>query len=175
MLKFTLKASILAMSLATFTNQTLALTKTTEPQTSPIEQSISLDPWTYFQQGFNTLLQLDSAMSQQFFANPMNSNRLKMQENSKQFLISMDVPGVDPHKIKIAVTHGILLVQTRENNNKPRQNEQDHYYFSYRVALPDNADIKKISAILKRGVLQISIEKTSKLAAMTEIPVKEIA
>lgn len=177
MLKPVLKASIiLAISLATFTtNQTLALSKPAVDN-NLIEQSILMDPWTPFQQGFNTFLQLDSAMTKPFFGNPTNFNRFVIQENPKQFLISLDLPGVDPRKIKVSVSQGILFVQARENNgDKAKQNEHNQYYFSYHIALPDNADTKKMSAILKRGVLQISIEKTNKLTAMTEIPVKEIA
>lgn len=46
-----------------------------------------------------------------------------MQENPKQFLISLDVPGVDPHKSKVFVSHRILFVQARDYTDKPKQDE----------------------------------------------------
>ena len=174
------------MSLVTLASPSWALTKPEAPAINPseakdiiqIDSSFPMDAWTNFQQGFNTFLQLDSAMSQQFFANPAAThfNRMMMRENSKQYLISLEVPGVDPRKIKVSVSQGILFVQARETNTEnPKQNEHNQYYFSYHVALPDNANPKKMSAILHRGILQIVIEKTNQLAAMTEIPVKEVA
>jgi HSP20 family protein len=186
MLKPTFKTSmILAVSLATFASQTLALSQSVTPTDSrvsqtkdsnhPIEQSTPMDVWTSFQKGFNTILQLDSAMTQQFFANSTHFNQFRLQENPKQFLISLNVPGVDPRKIKVSVSQGVLFVQTRENKRNDAKQNENYAYFSYQMALPDNADTKKMSAILKRGVLQITLEKTNKLAAMTEIPVKEIA
>jgi HSP20 family molecular chaperone IbpA len=186
MLKPVIKASILAMSLVTLASPSWALTKSAPPTVNAseakdiiqIDPSFPMDAWTNFQQGFNTFLQLDSAMTQQFFANPAAAhfNRMMMRENPKQYLISLEVPGVDPRKIRVSVSQGILFVQARETNAENfKQNEQSHAYFSYHVALPDNANTKKMSAILHRGVLQIVIEKTNQLASMTEIPVKELA
>jgi HSP20 family molecular chaperone IbpA len=187
MLKPAIKVSVMFVSLAIFASQTLALSKPAGPTVNiatkavawdniQIEQSIPIDAWTNFQQRFNTFLQLESAMTKQFFVNPAHFNRFMMQENPKQFVISLDVPGVDPRKIKVSVSQGILFVQARDNSDgNLKQKDHNQYYFSYHVALPDNANTKKISAILHRGVLQIAIEKTNKLAAMTDIPVKEIA
>lgn len=185
MLKRVIKISILfIMSLVTFPSQSLSLSKptilpdnTAVPTKDNIQivQSMPMD-WTNFQQAFNNFLQLDSAMTKQFFTNSAHFNRFMMHENPKQFLISFDLPGVDPRKIKVSVSQGILFVQARDTSgDNPKLNESNQYYFSYHVALPDNANPQKISASLKRGVLKIAIEKTHKLAAISEIPVKEIA
>ncbi len=188
MLKSAIKISgILAISLFTFASPVWALSKPAVHTANStfqieakdniqIEQSLPVDAWTNFQQGFNTFLQLDSAMTRQFFSNSGNFNRFKVQENLKQILISLDVPGIDPRKIKVSVSQGMLFVQARSNSDdKLKQNDPNQFYFSYHVTLPDNANTKKISASLYRGILQITIEKTNKLAAMTDIPVKEIA
>lgn len=188
MLKPVIKASaLLAVGLATFTSPSWALTKPSVPTTNnavsgakdtttSVDQSIPLDNWTSFQQGFNTLLQLDSAMTQQFFANPVYFNHFRTQENPKQYVISLNVPGVDPRQIKVSISQGILFVQAKDtHDNKSKKNERSQYDFFYRVTLPNNVNPQKVSAILKRGVLQITIEKTNKLAATTEIPIKEIA
>lgn len=187
MLKSAIKLSgVLAIGLFTFVSQTWALSKPavhTVNSVSQVEakdniqidQSFPVDAWTHFQQGFNTFLQLDSAMTKQFFSNPANFNRFRVQENPKQILISLDVPGIDPRQIKISVSQGMLFVQARENSVDKTKQNGNQYYFSYHMALPDNTNTKEISATLKRGVLQIAIEKTNKLAAVTDIPVKEIA
>jgi HSP20 family molecular chaperone IbpA len=171
---------LLIISLVLFAKLSLALTKpvfNTEPLTqtkrnNEMNPSIPVDAW--FQQGMNTFLQLDSAMTKQFFGNQMHFNYFTLQEHPKQFLISFELPGIDPQKIQVSVSQGVLYVQAK-NDNKSKHNESNSYYFSYHVALPENANTQKMSAILKRGILQITIEKSNKLASMIDIPVKEIA
>ncbi len=179
-----LKLSIsLAMSLVLFVQPGLALTKSMTSNVEPAQtknnnetqESIPIDPWTQFQQEMNNFLQLDSAMTQQFLGNQLHFNYFRLKEDPKQFLISVDLPGVDPSKIRVSVSQGILSVQAKDAPAKSKQNPSNQNYFSYHVALPENANIQKMNAVLKRGVLQITLEKTHKLASMIDIPVKEIA
>lgn len=168
----------LTISLVLFAKLSLAFANpvmfNSEPSTqikrnNEINSSIPVDTW--FQQGMN----LDSVMFKQFFGNQMYFNNFTLQEDPKQFLISFELPGVDPKKIRVSVSQGVLYVQAK-NDNKSKHNESNSYYFSYHVTLPENANTKKINAILKRGILLITIKKTNKLAAsMIDIPVKEIA
>ncbi len=177
-------STLLTMSLVLFVQPALALTKSITSNVEPVAQtknnnetqeSIPIDAWAYIQQGMNTFLQLDSAMTQQFFGNKLYFNYSRFEENPKQFLISFDLPGVDPNKIRVSVSQGILSVQVKHAPAQSKQNPLNQYYFSYHVALPENANIQKMNAVLKRGVLQITIEKTHKLASMIDITVKEIA
>lgn len=177
---------LLTISLILFAMISLALAK---PEIAHIERStpinrnnqmassIPVDTWDPFQQGINTFLQLDSAMTKQFFGNPqMHFNYFTLQEDPKRFLISLDLPGVDPNKIRVSVSRGVLFVQAKDiNDNQSKHNQSNAYCFSYHLALPENANTQKMSAILKRGILQITIEKGNKLASMIDIPVKEIA
>src|SRR5436190_2084848 len=182
MSKSVIKISILlTISLVLFAKLSLALTKpaifNTEPPTqtkrnNEMNSSIPVDAW--FQQGMNTFLQLDSPMFKQFFGNQMHFNYFTLHEDPKQFLISLELPGVDPQKIRVSVSQGVSYVQAK-NDNKSKQNETNSYYFSYHVALPENANTQKMGAILKRRILQITIEKTNKMTSMIDSPVKEIA
>lgn len=167
----------LTISLVLFAKLSLAFAKpvmfNSEPSTqikrnNEINSSIPVDIW--FQQAMN----LDSVMFKQFFGNEMYSNKFTLQEDPKQFLILFELPGVDPKKIRVSVSQGVLYIQAK-NDNKSKDNESNSYYFSYHVTLPENANTHKMSAILKRGILQITIEKTNKLSSMIDIPVKEIA
>lgn len=177
-------SSLFALVLVLFVQQGLALTQSVTPHVESIAQTknnnqtqepIPIDAWTHFQQGMNTFLQLDSAMTQQFFGNQLHLNYFRFMEDPKQFLISVDLPGVDPKKIRVSVSQGILSVQAKNAPAQSKQNPSNQNYFSYHVTLPENANTQKMSAVLKRGVLQITIEKTHKLASMIDIPVKEIA
>lgn len=170
----TISLVLLAKLSLAFTKPIMLDTEPSKPSTqikrnNEINPSIPVDTW--LQQGMN----LDSVMFKQFFSNQMYSNYFTLQENPKQFLISFELPGVDPKKIRVSVSQGVLYVQAK-NDNKSKYNESNSYYFSYHVTLPENSNTQKISAILKRGILLITIEKTNKLAAsMIDIPVKEIA
>ena len=105
----------------------------------------------------------------------MQINRMLMQENPKQYLISFDMPGVDPHKINVSISEGVLFVKAHSTIEYRRRDDHNHYTFSYHVALPSNVNIKKVNSVLHRGVLKITIEKNNKLAAMVKIPVQEVA
>lgn len=133
MSKSVIKISILlTISLVLFAKLSLALTKpaifNTEPPTqtkrnNEMNSSIPVDAW--LQQGMNTFLQLDSAMTkQQFFGNQVHFNYFTLQENPKQFLISFELPGVDPQKIRVSVSQGVLYVQAK-NDNKSKYNESN--------------------------------------------------
>ena len=176
-------SSLFAIGLVLFVQQGLASTKSITSnveaaqtkKNNAIQESIPIDTWAHFQQGMNTFLQLDSAMTQQFLGNQLHVNYFRLEEDPIQFLISVDLPGVDPKKIRVSVSQGILSVQAKNAPGQSKQNPSNQNYFSYHVALPKNANTQKMSAVLKRGVLQITIEKTHKLASMIDIPVKEIA
>jgi hypothetical protein len=67
---------LLTMILVLFVQQGLALTKSITSHVEPVAQTknnneirelIPIDAWESVQQGMNTFLQLDSAMTQQFF------------------------------------------------------------------------------------------------------------
>lgn len=184
MSKYVIKIStLLTISLILFAKISLALNKpvvfNTESPTqiernNEMNLSIPVDAWV--QPGMNTFLQLGSAMTKSFFSNQVHFSYFTLQEDPKQFLISLDLPGVDPHKIRVYVSHGLLFVQTKDINNiKSKHNESNSYAFSYHITLPENANSQKINAILKRGILQITIEKTNKMASVIDIPVKEVA
>lgn len=185
MSKSLIKVSVLfALSLVLNAQQGLALTQSVRPHVESLTQTknnnetqepIPIDAWAHFQQGMNTFLQLDSAMTQQFFGNQLHFNYFRLEEDPKQFLISVDLPGVDPKKVRVSVSQGILSVQAKNALAQAKPNSSNQNYFTYHVALPENANTQKMSAVLKRGVLQITIEKTHKLASMIDIPVKEIA
>ena len=186
MSKSLVKFSIfLTMNLFLFVQQGLALTKSITSHVEPVAQTknnnetrelIPIDAWESVQQGMNTFLQMDSAMTQQFFGgNQRSFNYFRLKEDPKQFLILVDLPGVDPKKIRVSVSQGILSVQAKDIPAQSKQNSSNQNYFFYHMALPENANTQKMSAVLQRGVLQITIAKTRKLASMIDIPVKEIA
>ena len=91
--------------------------------------------------------------------------RVDIKEESNQFVLYADIPGVNPEDIEVQMDKGMLTIKgerreeiTRENENFSRI-ERHHGSFHRRFALPDSADPEGIAASGSNGVLQIVIPK----------------
>ncbi len=89
-----------------------------------------------------------------------------IKEEDNRFVISADVPGVDPKDIEVTMENGILTIKgerkletKEEGDNGYRRVERLHGTFYRRFSLPDTADAEKISANGKNGVLEVTIPK----------------
>ena len=88
-----------------------------------------------------------------------------IKENNKRFLISVDLPGVDPNDIEVRMEKGCLSVsaerkqEREESDENHRLIESAYGAFERRFRLPDSADESKIVAKSRHGVLAITIDK----------------
>lgn len=88
-----------------------------------------------------------------------------IREEQDRYLLSADVPGVDPKDIEITMENGILTIrgertsEASENRNGFRRVERSTGRFFRRFTLPDTADADNISATGKNGVLEVVIPK----------------
>ncbi len=88
-----------------------------------------------------------------------------IREEPHQFVIEVDIPGVEPGEIEISMKAGILTVQGERKQEKQVDGENyqrvERFYgtFHRQFSLPDTADSEQISAVGKQGVLQINIPK----------------
>jgi len=92
-----------------------------------------------------------------------------IKEEDKQFVITADVPGVDPKDIDVTMENGMLTIkgerkleEDRESNGF-RRVERHYGTFYRRFALPDYADADKIKAKSHNGVLEVTVPKTEKV------------
>lgn len=91
-----------------------------------------------------------------------------VKEEDKQFVITADIPGVDPEDIEVHMENGMLTIQgERETKEEKKEDkgfsrvERSYGKFYRRFSLPDTADAESISAKGKHGVLEIQIPKRS--------------
>ena len=78
-------------------------------------------------------------------------------------VIRADVPGIKPDEIKIDVEDGVLTLSGKHEESK--ETKEEHYVrrerrygsFSRSMTLPEGADVKKIKAKTKDGVLELTI------------------
>lgn len=89
-----------------------------------------------------------------------------IKEEENQFLITADVPGVDPENIDVTMESGLLTIKGERKlesdvkRNGYRRFERLHGMFYRRFSLPDYADADNISANCKNGVLTVTVPKT---------------
>ncbi len=98
-------------------------------------------------------------------------------ENRKRFLITVDVPGVDPKDIEVEMENGFLSIaaerkeEREEEDDNHRLKECSYGSFERRIRLPDNADATNISAKSRHGVLTITVAKRKKAEASNKITI----
>lgn len=88
-----------------------------------------------------------------------------IKEEPEFYVISADIPGVDPKDIQLSMEDNILTIKGERNTEQ--KSEEGNYSrlerfsgsFYRRFSLPDNADGTKIQAKGKHGVLEVKIPK----------------
>jgi HSP20 family protein len=115
------------------------------------------------EQVFNRMAQARKAEATDTKANWIPS--VDIQEQTDQYLVAADIPGVDPKEIDISVEKNVLIVKGERQtvNAEEKQGfkrvERLSGQFQRRFTLPDNADVDNISATGENGVLFIRIPK----------------
>ncbi|HEX5711506.1 MAG TPA: Hsp20/alpha crystallin family protein [Sulfuricurvum sp.] len=99
------------------------------------------------------------------------SSSVNFKENNKSYTINVNLPGIEKKYISITLVNNVLVIaaqrqETEETKDKTAHKTQRSYSF-YRqsIVLPENANIHKIEATHKNGVVMITIPKTGKKTA----------
>lgn len=135
------------------------------------------EPWSLldrFNQQLNQLGYSDKSLSSNDndFSNVVTSHwrpAVDIKEEADRFLITADLPGVDPKDIEITMDNGILTIkgerqsEAREEKEGYKRIERVSGAFYRRFSLPDTADAERIEATGKDGVLQVTLPKHEKV------------
>jgi HSP20 family protein len=90
-------------------------------------------------------------------------------EEDNQFLVRVDLPGVDPKAVEITSEQGVLTIRgrreesRRETRDGYRRIERVNGEFQRRFSLPESADVHNIKAKAVNGVLEVSIPKLAQV------------
>jgi HSP20 family protein len=88
-----------------------------------------------------------------------------IKEETQQFVIEADIPGVEPKDIEISMENGVLTLKgerqsiSQDEAQNYKRVERTYGSFYRRFSLPDTADPEKVTASGKNGVLQITLPK----------------
>jgi len=97
-------------------------------------------------------------------------------DEGKEFVLRVELPGVDPEDIELTISGGMLTIagekrDAREEKTKTfHRSECSFGTFKRSLSLPEGADSEKGTADYSNGVLTVRIGK-SKSAAAKRIPV----
>jgi len=93
-----------------------------------------------------------------------------MSENDKNYMISIDLPGMDKKDISIETAGNRITVsgERKEESDSKTASKRSYSKFQQSYVLPDDANLETISATSVNGVLKITVPKTGKK------PVKKI-
>jgi HSP20 family protein len=89
-----------------------------------------------------------------------------IREEADQFVLSADVPGVNPDDISVTMENGVLTISGERHQEKVddgdnyRRVERRYGSFHRRFSLPSSADADNISAQSRNGILEVVIPKT---------------
>jgi len=90
-------------------------------------------------------------------------------ETDKEFVVQVEIPGVDKEDIKLNVTDTGLEIKAEKKSEKEKgeKNGEEYSYtksyagFYQMFDVPENADLENIDASYKNGVLSIRLPKKS--------------
>ncbi len=92
-------------------------------------------------------------------------------EESDKFVLTADVPGVDPAKIEVSMDAGVLSVsgerysETSDKSDGLSRIERISGKFYRRFSLPETADADGIAAKSSNGILEVTIPKQPEIQA----------
>lgn len=106
--------------------------------------------------------------------------KFDLSENGNTVKVVADIPGVDEKDVEVLVRDGVLTI--KGNKKTEREEEGEDFYvsersfgsFSRAFRLPDGVDEEAVAANFDKGVLTVTLPKTSK--SKTEgrrVPVKK--
>jgi HSP20 family protein len=90
-------------------------------------------------------------------------------EEATQFVLNVDLPGVDPKGVEITSDQGILTIRGQRHDARKdaregfRRIERTSGEFQRRFSLPETADAQNIKAKFVNGVLEVSIPKVAQV------------
>ena len=93
------------------------------------------------------------------------SPRVDVKEETDKFIITADLPGVEPKEIEISMDGQVLTLkgerrlERKVTEEKYSRVERFSGVFYRRFTLPDHVEAEKIQAKTKHGVLEINIPK----------------
>lgn len=99
------------------------------------------------------------------FRLPLAAPAVDMKETETGYQLTAEVPGIDAKDVEVSVVDGMIRIageKKEERQEKDREytySERSYGTFERQIAAPPDADLQKIKAKVKKGVLEITLPK----------------
>jgi HSP20 family protein len=105
--------------------------------------------------------EMESFFNRPFFRGTNIYSSSSMSETPTQYLITFDLPGIDKKEIAIETSGDRLMIkgEHKEDNSTKDRTNRSFRSINQSIVLPDDADMSKIHASAKNGVLTLTIPK----------------
>ncbi|MBV8190240.1 MAG: Hsp20/alpha crystallin family protein [Alphaproteobacteria bacterium] len=91
--------------------------------------------------------------------------KVEVQENGKNYTISVELPGLDQKDVKVMIEGDVLTVSgekhVERSDEKTHYSERSYGSFTRAFTLPTDADRNGITANFAKGLLTLHVPKTS--------------
>jgi len=102
------------------------------------------------------------------------SPRIDVSESEKEIMVTAELPGMDEKDVELSINREALTIKGEKREEKEEKGKT--YYrmerafggFTRTIPLPAEADIDKVEASYKKGVLRILVPKTEKALKETK-------
>ncbi|MBI3601296.1 MAG: Hsp20/alpha crystallin family protein [Candidatus Omnitrophica bacterium] len=152
-----------ASSIANETQDLKNQVKTLQQKVDELEKQNVYNQWDPWAQ----MRMMENQMGQLMKENVINFYpREDMKQTPNEYIVSMDIPGMQKDDINVEVKGGMLIVSgdrsSKVKEQKPNQffrQERSFGYFLRTIALPDDARTDHIDARYDNGVLTVKIPR----------------
>jgi len=116
-----------------------------------------------FYEVFDLLNDMDRNWMFQQPSTEWTANNVKVDENEKGYLLSIDLPGVGPDDIDLSAEDGRLIIKAERKNTFGEHGHEETQVMKYErsFTLPEDAQ-EDIEAHLDHGVLRLLLPKVAK-------------
>ena len=119
---------------------------------------------------------LSRRLNENFFSDPFElllnertkeswSPAVNITEEEGKYVVTADIPGVDPKDIEVTMEKGTLTIRGERSHEETQEHKEYKVYerstgtFSRSFTFPDNVDVDSINAKGRDGVLTIEVPK----------------
>jgi HSP20 family molecular chaperone IbpA len=135
---------------------TLARRRTTSPLTEIFD---------WFEAGWPTMLERHR--------DGIHAIRIEDRVDDDRYVIKAELPGIDPEKVKVTVTDGMLSIEAERQDEVHDNGSSEFRYGSFMrsVTLPDGADQDHMVATYENGILEVVVPLSESKHEPRTIPV----
>lgn len=105
--------------------------------------------------------------------------RIEVTQKGNEYVVSADLPGLTKEDIKVEAADGMLTLrgerksETEKSEKGYHHSERTYGQFFRSIPLPEGAEIEKIAATFKNGVLTVKVPTPAPKAATRQVEVKD--